>query len=324
MQTGTAKNDKGVEEEFLITGSRDQSLITWQITEKPATDEDKEWGIPQRVFNGHNHFVQDLALANNSQYALTASWDHTLRLWDLSRGTCTKTFVDHEKDALTCSFSADNKHIASGARDKTFKVWQTVGIVAYTSEQDSHDDWVSCVRYSPDTKNNVLATASWDGTVKVWDASSMNLQNTFTGHTNAVTSLSFAQKSCYLASGGKDGSIILWNVQEGSHLKHLTHNAPINQVLFSKNKYWIVAATDNGVLLWDLVSDELRELKQAFVHEDAEETTGDDEDKKEEKEVKVTEKKPVPCLSLSWSANENYLYTGWADNKVRVYEVHGE
>lgn len=321
MQTGQTTDENGNNTEFLITGSRDNTLITWQITEKAATDEDKEWGIPKRVFSGHNHFVQDLALSNDSRYALTASWDHTLRLWDLARGTCSKTFVDHEKDVLSCSFSADNKHIASGARDGDFKVWTTVGVCAYTSDTDKHNDWVSCVRYSPDSKdeNNVLATASWDGTVKVWDASSMSLKNTFTGHTNAVTSLSFAQKACYLASGGKDGSVILWNINEGAHLKHITHNAPVNQVLFSKHKYQIVVATDNGFLLWDLVKDEIQEHIQVFQSQE-EEDSDDEAEKKESK--KVREKKPVACLCVAWSDNGNYLYTGWADNNVRVYEVN--
>lgn len=321
MQVGATKDEAGNETEFLVTAGRDHSMITWEITEKAATEEDPEWGVPKRVHSGHNHFVQDLALSNDSRYALTASWDHTLRLWDLTKGTCSKTFVDHDKDVLTCSFSAENRQIASGGRDNNVKIWNTVGECKFTVEEDKHDDWVSTVRYSPDAKNNVLATGSWDGTIKVFEAQSMTLQNTFTGHTNAVTSLSFAQKSCYLASGGKDGNIILWNATEGKHLKHQSHSAPINQVLFSKTKYWIVAATDDGLLLWDLVNDEVKDLKHVYLEtEEESDSESDSEDEKKE-EKKVVEKKKVPCLSIAWSKNGNFLYSGWADNKVRVYEV---
>ncbi len=274
------------------------------------------------MLSGHSHFVQDLALSLDSRFALSASWDKTLRLWDLNNGTSTVTFVGHEKDALACSFSADNRQIASGGRDHDLKIWNTVGDEKFTVEDEKHGDWVSAVRFSPDTKSNTLATGSWDGTIKVWDSQSMSLQNTFVGHTNAVTTLAYAQKSCYLASGGKDGHIILWNIEQGKHLKHRVHSAPINQVLFSTTKYWIVAAADDGLVLWDLVNDQvISEISVNLGEDDESDEESDSDSDGKEKEKKVVEKKKVPCLSVAWSANGNFLYTGWADNTVRVYEV---
>lgn len=38
--------------EFLITGSRDKSLMVWDIQEKGDTDPDKEWGVPKKIFKG--------------------------------------------------------------------------------------------------------------------------------------------------------------------------------------------------------------------------------------------------------------------------------
>jgi len=108
-----------------------------------------------------------LSLSQDSRYCLSASWDKTLRLWDLESGKSTTTFVDHDRDILSCSFSADNRQIASGSMDKTIKIWNTVGQCKYTVKEDAHTDWVSSVRFSPETKNPVLATASWDGTIKV-------------------------------------------------------------------------------------------------------------------------------------------------------------
>ena len=57
---------------------------------------------------------------------------YTLRLWDLESGKSTIIFVDHVNDALSCSFSADNRQIASGNMDKTIKIWNTVGQCKYT------------------------------------------------------------------------------------------------------------------------------------------------------------------------------------------------
>lgn len=44
-------------EEFLLTASRDKSLMVWDITPKKDIDDDEEWGVPRKVMKGHSHFV---------------------------------------------------------------------------------------------------------------------------------------------------------------------------------------------------------------------------------------------------------------------------
>jgi guanine nucleotide-binding protein subunit beta-2-like 1 protein len=83
---------------------------------------------------GHGHFIEDLSLSQDSRFALTASWDHTLRLWDLKKGVTSKRFVSHTKDVLAVAFSKDNRKIASGGRDKNLKIWNTVGECKATVE----------------------------------------------------------------------------------------------------------------------------------------------------------------------------------------------
>lgn len=60
--------------------------MIWDIQEKNETDVDKEWGVAKKVLKGHSHFISDLSLSQDSRYALTGSWDGTLRLWDLRKG----------------------------------------------------------------------------------------------------------------------------------------------------------------------------------------------------------------------------------------------
>ena len=57
---------------------------------------------------------------------IRASWDHTLRLWDIKKGATTRRFVGHNRDVLSCAFSAENRQIVSGSRDKTVKLWNTL------------------------------------------------------------------------------------------------------------------------------------------------------------------------------------------------------
>lgn len=58
--------------------------------------------------------------------------------------------------------------IVSGARDRTIKLWNTIGECKYTiGEPDGHTEWVSCVRFSPVTQNPIIVSAGWDRLVKV-------------------------------------------------------------------------------------------------------------------------------------------------------------
>lgn len=77
--------------------------------------------------------------------------------------------MSHSRDVLAVAFSPDNRQIASGSRDKTIKIWNTVGECKFTVEQNSHTDWVSCVKFYQSSKEPIIVTASWDKTIKVWD-----------------------------------------------------------------------------------------------------------------------------------------------------------
>jgi guanine nucleotide-binding protein subunit beta-2-like 1 protein len=93
-----------------------------------------------------------------------------LRLWELSTGVTTRRFVGHTNDILSVSFSADNRQIVSGSRDRTIKLWNTLGDCKYTITEKGHTEWVSCVRFSPNPQNPVIVSAGWDKVVKVCSA----------------------------------------------------------------------------------------------------------------------------------------------------------
>lgn len=106
-------------------------------------------------------------ISSDGAYALSASWDKTLRLWELATGTTTRRFVGHTNDVLSVSFSADNRQIVSGSRDRTIKLWNTLGDCKFTISEKGHTEWVSCVRFSPNPQNPVIVSSGWDKLVKV-------------------------------------------------------------------------------------------------------------------------------------------------------------
>ncbi|CAG2061533.1 unnamed protein product [Timema podura] len=115
--------------DMVLSSSRDRSLILWKLSRS-----EHNLGLPQKRLLGHNHFVSDIAISSDGHFALSGSWDRSLRLWDLGQGTSTRQFVDHKKDVMSVAFSADNRQIVSGSRDKSLKLWNTLAHCKFTMQ----------------------------------------------------------------------------------------------------------------------------------------------------------------------------------------------
>ncbi|KAL9685911.1 hypothetical protein QQ045_023365 [Rhodiola kirilowii] len=295
--------------DMIVTASRDKSLIVWRLTK-----DDSNYGVPKRRLTGHNHFVQDVVLSSDGQFALSGSWDGELRLWDLAAGVSVRRFVGHTKDVLSVAFSIDNRQIVSASRDKTIKLWNTLGECKYTIQDgDGHTDWVSCVKFSPNNQQPTIVSASWDKTVKVWNLSNCKNRATLAGHTGYVNTVAVSPDGSLCASGGKDGVILLWDLAEGKKLYSLEAGAIIHSLCFSPNRYWLCAATEQSIKIWDLESKSVVEDLKVDLKaeaERAEDTTGT-----------ANKKKVIYCTSLNWSVDGSTLFSGYTDGVIRVWGV---
>jgi len=290
--------------DMLLSASRDKTVIVWNLTREVSTN----YGVPRKALHGHSHFIQDVVISSDGQFALTGSWDHTLRLWDLNSGTTTRRFVGHTKDVLSVAFSADNRQIVSGSRDKTIKLWNTLGECKYTIEESGHTEHVSCVRFSPNTTNPLIISGGWDKLVKVWNLTNCKLRTNLIGHTGYINTVTVPPDASLCASGGKDGTAMLWDLAEGKHLYSLEAGDIIHSLVFSPNRYWLCAATQQCIKIWDLESKtpiaELNKSAPDFFPN------------------QQTAKSPNPSpISLAWSADGSTLFAGYTDNNIRVWEV---
>jgi WD40 repeat protein len=97
-----------------------------------------------------------------------------------------------------------------------------------------------------------VATASHDGTVKLWDAQNMQLVRTFTGHSDIVWCVAFSPDGKRLASGGAD--LKVWEVATGRELYDFDkHKRMVSSVAFHPNGRWLASGSYDGtVRLWDV------------------------------------------------------------------------
>jgi len=285
--------------DLILSASRDKSVIVWHLTR--GEDDPNEYGRAHRALRGHSHYVEDVVISKDGHFALSASWDGTLRLWDLNYGTTTRRFVGHTKDIMSVAFSADNRQIVSGSRDKTIKLWNTLGECKYTID-DAHNDWVSCVQFSPNAANPVIVSAGWDRVVKVWQLTDeFKLRKSLQGHTGYINAVTVSPDGSLCASGGKDGTAMLWDLNEGKHLYSLDAEDIINSLTFSPNRYWLCAGTNSGIKIWDLESKNIvADLTKDFA------------------EFNPKSNNPA-CLSLAWSSDGSTLFAGYSDHLIRVW-----
>lgn len=107
------------------------------------------------------------------------------------------------QDVLSVAFSADNRQIVSGSRDKTIKLWNTLAQCKYTIQEEGHTDWVSCVRFSPNNNNPVIVSCGWDRMVKVWNLANCRLKKNHDDHNGYLNTVTVSPDGSLCASGGK-------------------------------------------------------------------------------------------------------------------------
>merc|ERR1711890_141579 len=264
---------------------------------------------------GHGHFVSDVVLSSDGHFALSGSWDKTLRLWDLSAGKTTRRFEDHTKDVMSVAFSADNRQIVSGSRDKTIKLWNTLAQCKYTILEDGHSDWVSCVRFSPNNNNPIIVSSGWDKMVKVWNLTNCKLKTNHYGHQAYLNTVAVSPDGSLCASGGKDCKAMLWDLNDSRHLYTLDHPDPINALSFSPNRYWLCAATGPTIRIWDLEGKNMvDELKPEVVAS----TTSKAAPQKERREF-CRELKSLPMCGEE--TQRGYLTSNLLVHKMRTQTV---
>ncbi len=161
--------------------------------------------------------------------------------------TFTETF-----DAIwTVAISSSGQFWGAAGRRGEVRVWRGVGQTLYRVWQ-AHSAIVASLAFSPDER--LLASASVDGSLKLWDVESGVLL--WSGwHSSAIACLAFAPDGQRLATrGGDDGIIWLWEVSSGTHLQTLIgHSGSVHALAWSPDgKLLASGGVDATIRLWEL------------------------------------------------------------------------
>ena len=249
----------------------------------------------RNAFIGHKQQIIDIALSPNSQYIASASWDGTIRLWDLKGNPIGQPFKGHKAQVLSVAFSPDGQYIVSGGSDAAIQLWDLKGNPS-GQQFGGHEDAVMSVTFSPD--GQYIASASWDGTIRLWDLKGNSIGNPFKGHVLEVYSVAFSPNGQYIVSGGSDSTIRLWDIKGNPIGEPFRgHEDVVESVAFSPDGQYIVSGSrDKTVRLWDLKGNPIYNPFQG--HEDQ-------------------------VQSVAFTLDGRYIVSGSVDATVRLWDLKG-
>jgi WD40 repeat protein len=211
---------------------------------------------PIRTFSGHTGRIcveGCVAFSPDGRYALSGSYDNTLKLWKVASGTEIRTFSGHSFAVSSVAFSPDGRYALSGSGDKTLKLWE-VASGAEIRTFSGHSSDVLSVAFSPDGR--YALSGAPDKTLKLWEVASGAEIRTFSGHSNWVISVAFSPDGRYALSGSGDNTLKLWEVASGTEIRTFSgHSGWVRSVAFSPDgRYALSGSDDNTLKLWEVAS----------------------------------------------------------------------
>lgn len=200
----------------------------------------------------HGGAVNTAEFSPDGNFILTASADRTARVWETVTGQPVTPPLRHAGSVTCARFSPDGSLVVTAAADNA-RLWNArTGQQIFTLDHERLEDAL----FSPNGK--WVATASYNGNAKVWEAATGRLALPPLVHrasgraTQHVAVLAFSPDSKRLVTAAYDNQARIWDVETGALLRSLNENMGVRYAAFSINGSQVATANWAGAAhLWD-------------------------------------------------------------------------
>ena len=234
--------------DLLLSGSVDKTAVVW----------DAKSGQCKQQLSFHKGATLDVDWRNNTSFA-TCSTDHFIHCCKVGEQQPVRTFSEHKDEVNAIKWDPQGTLLASCSDDKTAKIW-SLKQDKPLHDLKEHTKEIYTVKWSPTGpgSNNpnlplLLATVSFDTTVKLWDPETGRRLHSLERHTEPVYSVAFSPGGEYIASGSFDKCLRIWSAKDGTLLKTFRGEGGIFEVCWNKAGDKVAACfSDNTLCLMDV------------------------------------------------------------------------
>jgi WD40 repeat protein len=211
-----------------------------------------------------------VAFSPDSLRLMSASWDRTVKVWDLnpadwgfSAPRLMLAVAGLPAGLTGVALNCDGRRFAVSSLDGTVTICDAhSGQKLGTLRTDAGP--VYGVAFHP--AGNTLASAHYDGTVKVWDiepaqaADVKPLLLSFLAHTDGVREVAYSPDGRFLATAGgrdQDKNLGIWEAAKGKLIHSIYQNQFVRSVAFSPDSQRLAAASAPQPMLWDVTTGQM-------------------------------------------------------------------
>ncbi|KAH8707340.1 Transcriptional repressor rco-1 [Beauveria bassiana] len=221
------------------------------------------------MFGGESEAVR---FSPDSRLVATGGGGGDILIWDMESGSRKHRISGHDGGVRALAFSNDGKVLASSGGDQTVCLWDAES--ADLIKKFAVEGAVLDVNWSPD--DSLLAASSGHDII-IWDAGTKSVLSRFEtksqGRSSLIASLVFSPNGKMLISGGFDGWIKVWSLEDGIPdneallLQLRGQEEVICSLAVTPDNRWLVSGSKNrDLLLWDLQSGDAQVLVSAFAN----------------------------------------------------------
>ncbi|MGE0090879.1 MAG: hypothetical protein AB7S50_15525 [Bacteroidales bacterium] len=195
---------------FFVSVSNDKTIRKWDLT---TFNNDILLQIETKI--------NSLKITPDNKQLLIGTQDGKILLFDIESKSIVKTIFEESKNAVTAfAYNHSGKWMASGDSKGNLKIWDTKNYTLIET-LEGHRSRIYDIDFSPD--DQLVASTSLDGTVRMWDCSNINNQPVvLTDHESWVLSIAFSPDGKRLiTSSNQKERILVWSTTTEQMAKDL-------------------------------------------------------------------------------------------------------
>ncbi|KAK1229779.1 hypothetical protein PQX77_001689 [Marasmius sp. AFHP31] len=205
---------------WLVTASLDNTACVWDIPMKRI----------HRVYKAHEDCCLDVDWISDTLFASCGA-DQSVYILSVDEANPLKSFKGHTDEINQIKVNPSGTRLASCSDDRQTRIWNLEnisnsadlipGLGGFGSDSDpvlleGHRGSVSTIAWfnHPTTKTELIATGSFDGTVRIWDPVTGRCERVLNDHKRPIYALSVSPNSVWMASGGGDGWLYVYTLKD--------------------------------------------------------------------------------------------------------------